>query len=129
MEDTINNNQEQSENLDKQAENKPLRNIKGQLLPGYTANPKGRPKGTTSPITRVKQIFEESPEEFDAFIKNYMADPLNRKHIVEMIDGKPVQDVTSKGEKIIPDPIYGKQSIQIRGHYSDKEDIQPNEEN
>jgi uncharacterized protein YeaO (DUF488 family) len=71
---------------------------------GVSGNPAGRPKGSISPIARVKQIFEEKPEQFEAFITEYITDPANRKHIVEMIDGKPLQntDITSNGESITP---------------------------
>lgn len=51
----------------------------------------GRPKGSISPITRVKQIFEEDPDKFSEFIDGYIKDPQNRKHVVEMLDGKPKQ--------------------------------------
>lgn len=56
---------------------------------GVSGNPLGRPVGSVSPIGRVKQIFEEHPEEFESFIRGYLKDPSNRKHIVEMIDGGP----------------------------------------
>lgn len=71
-----------------------IRNEKGQIVPGSPSlNPKGRPEGSISPITRVKQIFNENPDKFNEFIEEYIKDPGNRKHIVEMIDGKPKQDV------------------------------------
>lgn len=60
-------------------------------------NLNGRPKGSISPITKVKQIFEDDPEEFEKFVKNYIKDPNNRKHIVEMIDGKAKQAVDLNG--------------------------------
>jgi hypothetical protein len=63
----------------------------------------GRPKGSLSAITRVKQIFENEPELFEQFIRDYIDDAGNRKHIVEMLDGKPKQNVTLEGgEKPIP---------------------------
>lgn len=85
-------------------EDKPIRDEKGHFLPGSPGGP-GRPPGSISPITKVKQIFEEDPERFKEFIESYIEDPANRKHIVEMIDGKPQQDITSKGERILPTPI------------------------
>ncbi len=57
----------------------------------------GRPKGSISPITKIKQIFEEKPEVFQAFVTEYMADPANRKHLVEMLDGKPRQNIGLDG--------------------------------
>lgn len=66
--------------------------------PGQSGNPAGRPKGSISPITRIRQIFEESPEAFEQFIKGYMEDPDNRKHLVEMLDGKPKQALDISGQ-------------------------------
>lgn len=54
-------------------------------------NLEGRPKGSLSVIGRLKQMFEENPELFEQFVKEYMADANNRRHITEMIDGKPLQ--------------------------------------
>lgn len=80
-----------------------IRDEKGRIVAGSASlNPDGRPEGSISPITRVKQIFQENPEKFKEFIENYIEDPANRKHIVEMIDGKPKQDVTSAGEALQP---------------------------
>ena len=71
----------------------------GRLLPGQSSlNPKGRPKGTITVIGRLKQIFEEDPEKFEKFIKDYSEDPNNRKHITEMIDGKPKQTIAGDSE-------------------------------
>ena len=74
-----------------------------QFKAGQSGNPAGRPKGALSPITRVRQIFEDNPDSFDKFVKEYMEDPNNRKHLVEMLDGKPRQNVQLEGgEKPIP---------------------------
>ena len=70
------------------------RNEKGHFLPGVSGNPGGRPKGSVSPITRIRQIFAEQPDAFEAFVASYLANEQNQKHIVEMIDGKPKQDVS-----------------------------------
>jgi hypothetical protein len=61
--------------------------VTGKFIKGNPGG--GRPPGSISIITRLKQIFEESPEEFEQFIKDYKTNPLNQRHIVEMIDGKP----------------------------------------
>jgi hypothetical protein len=70
-----------------------IRDKEGKFVPGHSGNPAGKPPGTISAIAKVKQIFQENPEEFEKFIEEYIKDPNNRKHIVEMIDGKPKQDV------------------------------------
>lgn len=54
-------------------------------------NKNGRPLGSLSVIGRLKQMFEEDPKDFEKFVKGYKTDPQNRKHITEMIDGKPRQ--------------------------------------
>ena len=81
-----------------------IRDERGRFKPGFTGNPLGKPEGTISPIQRVKQIFREDPERFAEFLEGYIKDANNRKHIVEMIDGKPMQktDVTSNGESLTP---------------------------
>ena len=43
-----------------------------------------------------------------------------------MIEGRPQQDLTSKGEKIEITPIYGNKSVS--GHEGDPKDIQPDKE-
>jgi hypothetical protein len=86
------------DDLDKSSQ-KLERDESGKLLPGQPSlNPKGRPKGSISPIQRVKQIFAEQPNRFKEFIEEYLKDPQNRKHIVEMIDGKPKQTVAGDKE-------------------------------
>jgi len=94
--------------------------VKGDSRINYA----GRPKGSISPITRVKQIFEENPEQFAEFISEYIKDPSNRKHIVEMIDGKPQQDITTGGDKIVI-PIYGG----LSNNNSNNKDIPTDQEN
>ena len=87
-------------------------NIRQWRFPkGVSGNPKGRPVGTISPIKRIKEIFRENPNKFDKWIVDYMEDKSNRKHVVEMIDGKPAQavDITSKGEQL-PTPILNVQT-------------------
>jgi hypothetical protein len=66
---------------------------KGKFVKGTAPGP-GRPKGSISVITKIKQQFEADPEGFDEFIERYKKNPMNEKHLVEMIDGKPNQ----KGE-------------------------------
>lgn len=60
-------------------------------------NMNGRPKGSVSVITRLKQIFEENPDDFEDFIKRYKDNPSNEKHVVEMLDGKPRQNIGLDG--------------------------------
>lgn len=91
-----------------------FRDEKGRFTEGNNYS-QGRPKGSVSPITKVKQIFEENPEKFEAFVNAYMTDEKNLKHVVEMLDGKPHQatDVTTGGDKItfMPSEIMEKNDI------------------
>jgi len=57
----------------------------------------GRPKDSISVISRLKREFRENPEMFDEFIKSYRENPQNQKHIAEMIDGKPRQNIGLDG--------------------------------
>ena len=43
------------------SENTPNRDDKGRLLPGHTANPNGRPKGTLSLLGLLKKHLEDVP--------------------------------------------------------------------
>jgi len=70
---------------------------------GVSGNSKGRPVGSVSPITAIKQVFDKDPTLFKAFIREYMQDRNNLKHIVEMIDGKPRQ--SGEIELKLPKPL------------------------
>lgn len=84
---------ETNETIDKPISNgvNPIRDEQGKFLPGNPGG--GRPKGSVSVMTRLKQMFENDPEDFERFVKTYKENPDNQKHIVEMIDGKPKQSM------------------------------------
>ena len=65
---------------------------------GQSGNPNGRPKGSLSVIGKIKEVFAENPEIFEDFIKSYMENKNNQRHIVEMIDGRPSQMIGSSKE-------------------------------
>ena len=65
---------------------------------GQSGNPNGRPKGSLSVIGKIKEVFADNPEIFEDFIKSYMENKNNQKHIVEMIDGRPNQMIGSNKE-------------------------------
>ena len=44
------------------SQNKPQRDQKGRLLPGFTANPNGRPPGSVSITAEIKKRLKEIPE-------------------------------------------------------------------
>tara|TARA_R110000822_G_scaffold122231_3_gene256340 strand:- start:563 stop:940 length:378 start_codon:yes stop_codon:yes gene_type:complete len=69
---------------------------------GQSGNPNGRPVGSISALVRLKKEFRENPEKFDEYMERYIKNPANEKHVMEMIDGKPMQqtDITSGGQPI-----------------------------
>lgn len=80
------------------------RNEDGTFKKGFSGNPNGRPIGSISVIDKLRQIYTESPEKFEAFVKRYAENEANDKHQVEMLDGKAPQktDITSNGETLTP---------------------------
>jgi hypothetical protein len=80
------------------------RDEKGRLVKGTPPGP-GRPKGSISLITRLKQRLEEDPRAAEAFLDRYFTNPNNEKHVVEMVDGKPNQKI--EAEVTFPKPILG----------------------
>ena len=66
-----------------------------QLTPfkkGESGNPDGRPVGSISALSRLKKEFREHPEKFDEYMERYISNPANEKHVMEMLDGKPMQN-------------------------------------
>ena len=51
---------------------------------------------------------------FQEFIDEYIKDPNNRKHIVEMIDGKPKQNLEMGGDLTIEVVNYEKDKSNIQ---------------
>lgn len=85
---------------DIQVENKPKRNAKGQLLPGYSGNLKGRPVGTSLKEYQAQKYRTMSPEEKEAELLK-MSDELKWK----MAEGAPGQEITGKdGKDLIAEP-------------------------
>ena len=72
-----------------------------QWKKGESGNLKGRP---ISIVKKIKEKFAADPDTFDEWIDDYLQDKQNKKHIVEMLEGKPKQstDITSDGDKIAP---------------------------
>ena len=86
---------------DKQDDSKPERNDKGQLLPGNTANPNGRPKGKTLKEYARDFYMLKTDEEKKEYIEE-----LEKKmpgFSWRMAEGNPATqtDITSGGEKVV----------------------------
>ena len=74
-----------------------LRDEKGRILPGYTANPWGRPKRSWSIKDKFWQRFENNPKELTDFL-----DSLIKKYpglVWQMLEGTPHQSVRFGAEE------------------------------
>jgi Family of unknown function (DUF5681) len=102
--------------------------------PGQSGNPNGRPKGSRSFTTKVKEALEKIAEGKDytyeeAFIKAILKkaivdqDTGMMKTVWEQLDGKPLQrsEITGKDGKELPTPI-----IQLNGILPDNSNQQDN---
>jgi hypothetical protein len=85
--------------LEHTSENKPLRNDKGQLLPGQTANPNGRPKGSISITEAIKRKLEEEyndinkPEEKKTYLERIIETIFH--NAIELKDARTLKDIWS----------------------------------
>ena len=94
----------------KTSKNKPKRDVRGRLLPGYTANPYGRRKETKEEkkIKKAtkeliedykKKLAEALPEISPVLIAKAIAGNIEAiKEINNRVMGKPPQDLTISGE-------------------------------
>jgi hypothetical protein len=72
----------------------------------------------------VRQFLETNPEKVEEIVAHFV--DKNRELMWQMLEGRPQQDVTSKGEKI-PTPIYG--GLSVQEHDGSQEAVRPQEEN
>lgn len=107
------------------SENKPERDEHGRLLPGNTANPNGRPKGSLSITAEIKKKLEEIPEGqkrtylellVSRIIKQAIVDGDQQtiKQIWNYVDGMPRQNIGLDGgedfSKILVEIVNGTQT-------------------
>lgn len=97
---------------DETSENKPERAENGQLLPGNTANPNGRPKGSYSIVEMIKKKLKEIPEGKDKTYAEYFIEQVMKKTVVEgdvtmmrdvinRIDGMPKQHIDTNVNLVV----------------------------
>lgn len=72
--------------------------VPGRPFPkGVSGNPAGRPKGSVSIIGRIRQIWEDEPEEFETYVRMAIRDPNLRRELIHQIDGKPKERIEMSG--------------------------------
>lgn len=89
-----------NEELVKQADYKPERNEKGQLMPGSTANPSGRPKGTTLKEYQATKFRAMTDEDKEKYLEEIGAGEKWR-----MSEGNPAQTTEGKLVVTLPTPL------------------------
>lgn len=88
--------------------NKPERDERGRLLPGNTANPAGRPKGSISITSAIKRKLEECPEGNKKTYLELLVERVMKKAIIDQdvpmlrtlwqyVDGMPTQKTELTG--------------------------------
>jgi len=99
------------------------RDNKGLLVKGTPPGP-GRPKGSISIKDKIRKRLQENPDQFDSLVDYYMENeqPVMRKLLWEMLDGKPKESVDATIH--IPKPIDD-----VLPNHSDQEDKEAEEEN
>jgi hypothetical protein len=104
--------------LDNTRLSKPKRDKKGRILPGYTGNPKGKPKGAISVVSAIKAKLQECPEGKQKTYLHYLVEKIMKKavidddvsmikDIIDRVDGKATQMIEFKDRDELED-IKGK---------------------
>lgn len=97
---------------EKQVNSKPARDENGRLLPGHTANPNGRPKGTRSLTTLVREALKQMGADGATPLEDLLAKRVIKKAIDEgdmqaikliwnYLDGLPEQKLIGDSEQPI----------------------------
>jgi len=80
-----------------------IRNPDGTFPPGVSGNPNGRPPGKT-----LKDFAREFLSNMTDEAKLEYLEKLPKEIVWKMAEGNPAQDLTSAGEKIIPQTLMVK---------------------
>jgi hypothetical protein len=62
-----------------------------RFKPGQSGNPDGRPKGSISPMQWIRNYFARNPDDFETWLMDYISNPKNERHLLEMWEGRPAQ--------------------------------------
>ncbi|MFA7385815.1 MAG: DUF5681 domain-containing protein [Candidatus Paceibacterota bacterium] len=95
-----------------------IRDVNGRFIKGFSGNPSGKPTGSKSFTTKVKEALEKIAEGKDytyeeAFIKSILkkaivdGDSATQRLIWNYLDGMPRQATTIGGDENNPIPIIG----------------------
>ncbi len=85
-------------NANKSGNNAIPRGEKGYFIKGMAPKSPGRPPGSISIMTRIKQKFEEDPELFEEYVDGILSDKMMRKEVVQQVDGKPRESIEITGK-------------------------------
>ena len=122
--------------LEKTSDIKPERDENGRLLPGNTANPNGRPKGSFSLVEMIKRKLQEVPEGKDKTYAEYFIEQLMKKSVIEgdtstmkdiinRVDGMPRQNIgVDGGAEGVPVSILNN----VLSNNSNKQNTEPEPE-
>ncbi len=98
-----------NDQLENSGGNKPLRDERGRILPGFSGNPSGRPQGTLSVTQEIKTKLQEIPEGYkQTYLELMVNNMLSRavegdvsiiKEIWHYIDGLPVDRKEVQGNR------------------------------
>jgi hypothetical protein len=124
------------EEVGKKTQSKPLKDPKTGLFAEGNPGGPGRPAGSRSFTTKVREALEKIAEGKDYTYEEAFIRAILKKSIVdqdvsmmrtvwEQLDGKPLQRVANAdGSNLFPNPIYGgKSTIPVSRHDSNKKDI------
>ena len=91
-----------------------LQGERGKFLEGTAPGP-GRPKGSVSIMTQIKNFLEDNPDKMKELVDYYLDDKGMRALLLQMVDGRPSQQIAGDPER----PLI----IQVSKEIADKHDI------
>lgn len=73
----------------------------GRFVEGNAGGP-GRPKGSLSIMAKIKKYLEDNPNKLDELVQYYITNEKERSLLLQMIDGKPPQDLNLGQNQELP---------------------------
>jgi|SRR3990172_10579884 len=78
--------------MEEAIKNEEKRDNMGRFAEGNAGGP-GRPKGSLSIMAKIKKYLEDNPNKLDELVQYYITNEKERSLLLQMIDGKPPQDL------------------------------------